>query len=179
MVGGVAWTAVFLLGDMLVGLLPAGPIERGVQTGSVQGPVLNLLVVGAMAAIVAIAALHTSQSQRSLRSVALASLAAFVGLAMCLVGYGIGYARDDFFLAFPDTLVLVVVGLLVATVGIIALGIIITGTKVLPWWSGVSLACGSPLFAFLWPLIGVPWVVVGYAIVRAAGHRSQQPSRMR
>jgi len=179
MVGGAAWTAVFLLGDLLVRYLPLGPIERGIQTGSIQGPVLNLLVVTAMAAIVAIAALHTSHSQRSPRSVALASLAAFVGLAMCLVGYGIGYVRDDFFVAFPDTLVLVVVGLLLAVVGLVTLGIIIMGAKVLPWWCGVSLALGNPLAAFLWPLIGVPWIVVGFAIFRAATRQAQQPSRVR
>jgi hypothetical protein len=179
MVGGVAWTAVFLLGDLLVSNLSLGFIGKAIQTGSIQGPVMDLLVVAAMAAIVAIAVLYTSQNQRSSRGVVLASLAAFVGLAMYLVGYGVAYVRDDFFLAFPDTLVLVVVGLLVATVGIIALGIIITGAEVLPWWCGVSLAFGSPLLAFLWPLIGVPWIVVGYAIFRAGTRLPERPSRVR
>jgi hypothetical protein len=179
MVGGVAFTAVFLLGDLLARYLPLSPLERGIRTGSIQGPVLNLLVVGAIVAIVAIVILHTLQPQHSIRSVVVASLAAFVGLTMFLVGYGVAYGRDDFFLAFADTLLLVVVGLLVATVGIISLGIIITGAKVLPWWCGVSLALGSPLLAFLWPLIGVPWVVVGYAIFRAATRQAQQPSRVR
>ena len=185
-VGGVAFTAVFLAGDLLARYLPLGPIERGIRTGSIQGPVLNLLVVGAMVAIVAIAALHTSsQSQRSGRRVVMASLAAFAGLAMCLLGYGVGYSRDDFFLAFTDTLLLVVVGLFVATVALIALGIMITGAEVLPWWCGVSLAFGSPLlgwvlnFATLGALLGVPWIVVGFTVFRAAGRLSERPSRVR
>jgi hypothetical protein len=31
----------------------------------------------------------------------------------------------------------------------------------------------------LGPLVGVPWVVVGYAIFRAAGRRTERPSRVR
>ena len=178
-VGGVASTAVFLLGDLLVALLPLGPLERSIQSGSIQGPILNLLVVGAMAAIVAIAVLHTLQPQHSMRNVVLASLAAFAGLVMCMLG----------FLAFTDTLLvfvgLVIVGLVIGTLGIIALGIMITDADVLPWWCGVSLALGSPLpgfVFFIWGLgglLGVPWAVVGYALFRAVPRQAQQPSRVR
>ena len=144
MVSGVAWTAVFLLGDSLVRYVPLGFIGRAIRKGSIQAPVLDLLVVGAMVAIMAIAVLHAIQSQRSLRRVALASLATFVGLAMYLVGYGVAYARDDFFAAFPDTIFLVVLGLLVATVGLVALGIVTMNARVLPWWGGAALIAGSP-----------------------------------
>jgi len=70
-------------------------------------PAIHMLMAGAMAAIVA---LHALQSQHyGLRGMA-ASLASFVGLEMYLVGAGVAYYRDDFFLAFADTSLLAVGG---------------------------------------------------------------------
>jgi hypothetical protein len=66
-------------------------------------------------------------------------LAAFVGLATYLVGVGVAYARDDFFLAFPETRLLAMVDQLGATVGLTALGIVTMNAQVLPWWCGVAL----------------------------------------
>ena len=175
MVGGVAWVTLWLLGDWLVIHLPLGPIERPIQSGSIQGPVMNLLVVGAMAAIIAIAVLHASQSQRYRSLAMLATLTATVGLVMYLVGW----------LVFERTVpiavaaTLITVGLLLASVGIVGLGIVTIRARVLPWWCGAALIVGSPLFAFLWPLIGVPWVLAGYAIFRASTRQAQQPSRVR
>jgi hypothetical protein len=132
----------------------------------------------------AIVALHALQSQHYGLPGAVASLAAFVGLAMYLVGAGVAYARDDFFLAFPATIFLVVIGLLLVTGGLIALGILTMNARVLPWWCGVALIAGNPLIGFflaIWfgGLLGVPWLVVGYAIFRAAGRLPEQPSRVR
>jgi hypothetical protein len=31
---------------------------------------------------------------------------------------------------------------------------------------------------FLWPLMGVPWALVGYAVFRAATRLPEQPSRV-
>jgi hypothetical protein len=137
-------------------------------------------MVGAMAAIVA---LHALQSQHYGLPGTVASLAAFVGLAMYLVGAGVAYARDDFFLAFPATTFLVVLGLLAATVGLLVLGLVTLKAGVLPWWCGAALIAGNPLIGFflaIWfgGLLGVPWAVVGYAILRAAGRRTEQPSRI-
>jgi len=138
-------------------------------------------MVGAMAAIVAV---HALQSQHyGLRGMA-ASLASFVGLWMYLVGAGVAYYRDDFFLAFADTLLLAVGGLLLATIGIVALGIFTLEAGVLPWWCGVALAAGNPhigffLAFFLGGLWGVAWLVVGYAIFRAGTRQTERPSRVR
>ena len=135
-------------------------------------PAIHSLMVGAMAAIVA---LHALQSQHYGRLGTGASLAAFVGLAMYLVGAGVAYARDDFFLAFPATIFLVVVGLLLVTGGLIALGILTMNARVLPWWCGAALVVSAPSFtAFLGPGVGVAWVVTGYAIFRAGAHRSER-----
>ena len=143
-------------------------------------PAIHLLMVGALAAIVA---LHVLQNQRYGLPGIVASLAAFVGLTMYLLGAGIAYARDDFFLAFGDTMFLVVLGLLLATLGLIALAIVTINGRVLPWWCGVALMAGNPLvgiFLAIWfgVLLGVPWVVVGYAIFRAAKRGPELPSRV-
>jgi hypothetical protein len=176
MVGGVAWTAVFLLGDLLIRYLPLGPIERGIQTGSIQGPVLVLLVVAAIAVIAAIASLHTLQSQRdALLGTLVASLTAFVGLVMGLVSWHLMRVATT---PGPEV-ILLIMGLVVATLGIVALGIITIAARVLPRWGGAALIAGSPLFVFLWPLMGVPWVVVGYAVFRAGSRLTEQPSRVR
>jgi hypothetical protein len=175
MVGGGAWVALWLLGDWLVRQLPLGPIESHIQSGSIQGPILNLLVVGAMAAIIAIAVLHASRSERYGSLAVLATLTAAVGLVMGLVGWLVFERTVP--LAVAATLV--TVGLLLASVGIVGLGIVTIRARVLPWWCGAALIAGSPLSAFLWPFMGVPWMVVGYALFRAAGDPPQQPSRVR
>jgi len=72
------------------------------------------------------------------------------------------------------------------------------GAGVVPRWCGGTLIAGSPPFvglefgvlAFLglpamvpggiaWALAGAPWLMVGYAIFRAAGRRFEHPSRVR
>jgi hypothetical protein len=174
MVGGVAWTTLWLLGDLLVRPLSLGSIKT-IQTGSIMGPAIVLLVVGIMAAIAAIAALQTLQSQRdALLGTLVASLTAFGGLAMGLVSWYLRHLTTN---PGPE-FILLIMGLMVAAVGIVALGVLTIAARVLPWWGGAALIVGSPLLAFLWPLIGVPWVVVGYAIFRAASPQTQQPSRV-
>jgi hypothetical protein len=71
------------------------------------------------------------------------------------------------------------VGTLVGIIGIVALGIFTLQARVLPWWCGLALIAGNPLFeVFLfffgldnlyrtWPVV-VPWVVVGVAVFLAA-----------
>ena len=169
MVGGVGVVVVWLVagGDWL-----GSPLAS---------PATHSLMVGAMAAI---AALHALQRQRYGLPGTVASLAAFFGLAMYLVGAGLAYARDDFFLAFRDTTFLIVVGLLLATLGLIGLGLVTMNGPVLPWWCGVALMAGTPLVGFflaIWlgVLLGVPWLVVGYAIFRAAKRQAERPSRVR
>ncbi len=104
---------------------------------------------------------------------------------MYLLGAGIAYyARDNFWLAFRDTEFLVVLGLTLATLGLIALGIVTINGRVLPLWCGVALMAGNPLVGFflaIWfgGLLGVPWLVVGYAIFRAAKRGPERPSRVR
>ena len=140
-----------------------------------------LLTLGAMAGI---AALHLLQRERygSLAGTP-AFLVAFLGVAMMFFGQ----LRQ---LVFPSASVawLWGIGLLVATIGIIAYVVVTAEAGVVPWWCGLALLAGSPPFGillyFFSPgdeglLLGVPWAVVGFAVFRAATRLTERPSRVR
>ncbi len=96
-------------------------------------------------------------------------------------GYVLGIGAD---------ILLLGVGMLVATIGVIALGIFTLDAGVLPWWCGAALIAGNPLVGVLlfflgldflfgsWPVV-VPWVVVGFGVFRAAGMRTERHPRVR
>jgi hypothetical protein len=107
--------------------------------------------------------------------------------------------------AFPDSALfgwLIVLGLLVATAGMVLLGILSLARWILPPWCAIALMVGSPLviiFALTasemlavlaggWSTLlsrvfaalgGVPCAVVGYYIFRAAGGRTERPAGVR
>jgi hypothetical protein len=185
MVGGVVYAGVGLVEEQLaVYLYYMGNIGGGF--------VAVLLPLGAMAAIAALHALH--RGRYGLRG-ALVSLTAFVGLALATGALTVGVISASPAL---DSLVnALLIGLLVATVGLALLGGLTIATGMLPWWCGVALIAGSPVGVFLTMILsvalggtvllggalqalgGVPWVLVGYAVIRAGGLQTQQPSRVR
>jgi hypothetical protein len=143
-----------------------------------------LLAFGAMAAI---ATLHLLQRQHYGLLGTLAFLVAFVGVAMIFVGelrsLVIGMSQGSPGAAAASWLF--IIGLLVATIGLPAYGAVTITAGELPWWCGAALLAGSPLvglFLYLFFdfdfLLGLPWAVVGFAIFRAAGRRSERPSRV-
>jgi hypothetical protein len=190
MVGGVVSATLGVLTVLVLGVkyeIP-GSIERGIQKGGYELPVLNMLWFGALAAIVT---LHTLQRQRYGSQGALAALAAFIGLVLLPVGWLV--AGPSYPLAL--TAAVLIVGVLAASVGIAGLGIVTMTAGVLPRWCGATLIAGSPPFVGLevgvlgflglpamvpegiaWALVGVPWVVVGYAIFRTAERRTEHPN---
>jgi hypothetical protein len=90
------------------------------------------------------------------------------------------------FMGFVGALV-IAVGVLLALGGLVILANLAVRTDTLPWWGGVALVAGFAPFLLLTffyipprahPLIGVPWLVVGYAIFRAAGRSTELPLRV-
>jgi hypothetical protein len=144
----------------------------------------NALLVGAMAATLAIAALYALRRDISGVLGTLSSVAAFVGVALTLFGE----------LGSP---VAAVLGLLVESVGVLALGLVTMAVGELAWWCGVALIVWgwalvfllllpmmgalAPPFPVSWGglLAGVIWIVVGFGVFRAARGRTEQPQRER
>jgi hypothetical protein len=205
MVGGVAYAVQGFLALPLVRLLvPADgvamdpalkeegiPPERVIPGGRIIEDInivsFVLLLLGAMAVIVALHALqrdlYRPGAWERYGLGALTSLTPLVGIALILVGDlgDIGGVRYQVLASLrPAAMNLFLIGLLVATIGILALGVATIAARKLPWWCGAALITGSPPVAlFLGPLMGVPWVLVGYAVLRAGGRRTQQPPRVR
>jgi len=185
MVGGVVYAGVAMMEVRLA--------EYLYYMGNIgYGFVAILLPLGAMAAIVALYALHR---ERYGPAGAVLCLTAVLGLALATGALTLGTisTRPDL-----DMLVMVIlIGLLVATVGIVLLGGLSVAWQALPRWCGIALMIGSPFGVFLTmipsevlagasplgrafqALGGVPWAVVGYYIFRAAGRRTERPARVR
>jgi hypothetical protein len=175
-VGGVAFVIVSFMTWLCTPNCPG-------SSAYVSLAFFDLLVFGAM---VALASLHAMQRQRYGLLGTLAFLVSIVGVAMIFVGefrsFVIGVMQGS-----PGAAAfswLFIIGLLVATVGLIAYGALTISAGELPWWCGAALLVGSPLvglFLYLFAeglLLGVPWTVVGYAIFRAGATRVEQASRV-
>jgi hypothetical protein len=187
-VGGVLYVVVSIFADPFYG---PGVTRTWAHIWEVS---LILFLLGVIALIVS---LHLLQRERYGRKGALASASALVGVAGAplLFGLDFGFLRFAKEVYLFDGMVellafLGLVGTLVGIIGIVALGIFTLMGGVLPWWCGMGLIAGNPLFEFFlfllgldyfrgtWPVI-VPWVVVGFAVFRAAGRRTERHPRVR
>jgi hypothetical protein len=137
-------------------------------------PMFFLLLVVVSVAIVGIAALLGGTHHVGLGVVACG--VSLVGVVLVFVGLLMGFVG----------ILVIPLWVLVATGGLVVLAILTTDTNMLPWWSGVALIAGGASFILvlvLPPLVdslmGVPWLVVGYALFRAGSRLSEQPSRVR
>ena len=120
---------------------------------------------------------------------ALVSATAFVGVA--LTAGSLIFVDSIIFIDGLGTVVFYV-GALVATIGISGLAPVTLIVGALPRWGGAAFIAGNPLLGVLiilifyganfalgsW-LVIVPWVVVGFAVFRAAGGRTERPARVR
>jgi hypothetical protein len=157
-----------------------GSIDRAVQKGNYENPVLTVLLVGVL---IAIAALHATQRRHYGSPGALVSLVAFVGVAMTVGANLLGELLPAM---APVAIIWLVVGVLAASIGVVGLGIVTMNARVLPRWCGAALVIvgvlGLPAIVsggVGWALLGVPWVLVGYAIFRAGTRQTERPSRVR
>jgi hypothetical protein len=165
---------------------------KALLKGHYEGPVGTMLLVGALAAIVA---LHLIQRRRYGMLGALASAAAIGGIAMVVIGFLVSGSASD--TVFYVGISLLTVGVVVGSTGVVLLGIVTIGSGLMPRWCGIALIAGSPLGAAImflvlaplgmarilpgeigWALAGIPWIVVGYATLRAATQHTQQPARV-
>jgi drug/metabolite transporter (DMT)-like permease len=186
--GGVIYAVASLLGD------PFSMADVTRSWARVFKVSFILFLLGVIAVIVA---LHLLQRERYGRKGALASASAFVGV----VGVALSFGFDFGFLRFAKEVYLFngmfellaflgLVATVVGMVGIVALGIVTLRAGVLPWWCGLALIPGNPLFEIYlfffgldnlygtWPVV-VPWVVVGFAVFLAPTYQAQQPSRVK
>ena len=141
-----------------------------------------VLLVGALVAVAALAVLYILHRGVYGLAGTLVSLVAFVSLAFLIV-FGLGDVFQWFRSWSSEPLIW---SAMLATLGGIALGALTIAVGVLPRWGGVSLIVGSlslqpaALLGELFvALAGVAWATVGYAIFRAAGRRTERPSRVR
>jgi hypothetical protein len=159
MVGGVVYAVLAFLG--LWGL-----------SESVYA-VLPLLGV-----MVAVSTLHVIRRKRYGWPGALASVAVVVGAGIVIVGMPLVVALDARADWLGTAQWAVATGLLVVTVGLVSLGFVTITARLLPWWCGAALII-SPIFALLGPLMGAPWVLVGYALFRTGSRQHEQHTRVR
>ena len=151
---------------------------------------LLFVLPGAMGAIAGVHAL-----QRAYYGLVgtLASLIAFSGVVLLLVGAVIEILWGP---TFDLSLLFLVPGLFISTIGLLLLGAITISTGVLPWWCGTLLILGSPFLALFLPsalqivlpypyeilhplLVGGVWTLVGYSLLRQARVRpTPHPSRV-
>jgi hypothetical protein len=192
MVGGLTATALGMLYILQARGVTLDSTEKALQKGHYENPVAMILLVGVL---VAIAALHIIQREHYGGWGTLTSVAAFAGVAMVVVG---GLAGELISTGAVVGIPLLIGGVVAASVGIAALGIVTINTGLLPRSCGIALIVGSPpgvgtLFMFSsplgmagivpgeigWSLAGIPWMLVGYAIFKAGARQTQQPSRVR
>ena len=159
----------------------------GLHEETLYGGTLRVLFILFMLSMLAvIVALHLLQRERQRYGGrgAIGSSTAFVGMALTVGGYIIGI--DGVGAA------LFLVGVAVATAGIIVLAAATLRVGVVSWWGGAALIAGTPFLGLLiiaifigsyphfggW-LVAVPWIVAGFAVFQAAGRRTERPARVR
>jgi hypothetical protein len=154
---------------------------------------ITLFLLSEMAAIVALHLLHRGRERYGLGGT-IACATALVGMVLTVGGYILSRRYERLRVISLERLgtTMFLVGVLVATAGLIFLTMFTLDAEVLPPWAGATLILGNPLFAVLihvvtnslvppigsW-LVAVPWIVVGFAVFRAAGRRTEQPPRVR
>jgi hypothetical protein len=187
-VGGLVYAALGLLsflGLYLYSPMALGDLPLGFQyIMPITDRSLLFVLPGAMGAIAGVHAL-----QRAYYGLVgtLASLIAFSGVVLLLVGAVIEILWGP---TFDLSLLFLVPGLFISTIGLLVLGAITISTGVLPWWCGTLLILGSPFLALFLPslleillpyevlhplLVGGGWALVGYALLRQARVRPTPP----
>jgi hypothetical protein len=153
-------------------------------SGELDRPLLNVpVVVGLTGTLLAIVGLHALHRGSYARLGVVAVLTALVGSLVALAGMIVLVTTDPASSTDVDDLGLIgsILGRDVSLIGFALLGIATVQARVLPTWCGWLIAVGLPISMLGFPFIGegLVWALVGYALFRAGGRRSQEPSRVR
>ena len=178
--GGIFYASLGVLGRLYISRdAPSEPQSVPPVLTFIEHIFPLFLLLGALAAI---AGLHRVQREYYGLVGVLASLTAFVGVALILVGSVLETLAGP---AFEPSLLFLISGLLIATLGLMTLGFVTMVAMVMPWWVGALVILGSPPFLLFVPttvenflsyemlhplLAGVIWSLVGYALFRAVAH---------
>ena len=180
--GATAYASLGLLVRLYLRLYSLSePWDVSPVLGYIERMLPLLLLLGAAAAI---AGLHRVQWEYYGLVGALASLTAFVGVVLTVVGSIVEALAGP---AFGPSLLLLISGLSMVTIGLLALGVATMIAGVLPVWVGALVILGSPPFLLFVPsafenlfenllayetlhplLAGVAWTLVGYALLRVS-----------
>src|SRR5215207_5756793 len=141
MAGGIAYAALGLLGRLYIYLYSPSDLRSVPPVLTFVERIVPLLLL--LGVVAAIAGLHWVQKERYGLAGALTSLTAFVGVVLILVGSIVETLAGP---AFEPSLLFLISGLLIATLGLAGLGTVTVVTRVLPRWVGALVILGSPLF---------------------------------
>ena len=136
--GGLAATILGLLYVLHAWGMTLEFTAMALLKGHYENPVATMLLIGVLAAI---ATLHFVQRRNYGRWGALTSVAALAGAFMVAVGNPVGELVPTM---ASVAIMLLIVGVLVASLGIVVLGIVTITARVLSWWCGTALIAGSP-----------------------------------
>jgi len=176
---GVVAAVMFVLAGILVLVAPS---QRGVFTSFSDYLIEVILVLAFTLTLVAIAGLHALPKRRYGRLGAAGSLITFVGYALIVV-----VTAASTLVGGEALFAVRLMAALAVVIGSILLGAMAIRARVLPWWCGVVLIVGFPLGDVVNTVIGegseaivlgLPWGLVGYALLSSSRAPDQQPVRV-
>jgi len=175
----------------------------GLSDGAVFYPEQRV-IVAQLGSLIGISGLYALHRERYSPLATAAYLVASFGTALILVSAAAWWLLGGLYVG-PGVLYLVGIGALTATVGLVLVGGVTVEIQVLPRWVGMVMIVGisAGLMLFLvsstvmlrlnlaggyelllslasWLiLLGIMWVLVGYALLRVGARHPQQPMRVR
>jgi organic hydroperoxide reductase OsmC/OhrA len=144
-----------------------------------------LLLIVLLGQVVGMAGVHVVQRSSGDRLGRISSIIALVGFACLLLLIAAAMTLHN--LPVVLTMLLILIGCFAPFVGLVLLGVAILRSQVFPRWVGalfivglpavvvIGIALGSSLFGVI--VLGIFWLLVGYALLSSAGVQSQTATK--